>query len=46
MCELYNITVEKTAAEAPFSNGLVGRHKAVLEYMLLKTCEDKMLALR
>ena len=40
MGEVYNITIKKTAAESPFSNGLVERHNAVLEEMLLKTCED------
>ena len=40
MGEAYNITIKKTAAESPFSNGLAERHNAVLEEMLLKTCED------
>ena len=41
MCEVYNITVKKTDAEDPFSNGLVERQIAVLEDMLLKTFEDE-----
>ena len=41
MCEAFNITIKKTAAEAPFSNGLVERHNAVLEEMLSKTCEER-----
>ena len=41
MCEVYKITVKKTATETPFLNGLAERHNAVLEDMLLKTCEDK-----
>ena len=40
MGEAYNITIKKTAAESPFSNDLVERHNAVLEEMLLKTCDD------
>ena len=40
MCDSYNITIKKTAAESPFSNGLMGRHNAILEEMLLKTCEE------
>ena len=40
MGEAYNITIKKTAAESPFSNGIVERHNAVLEEKLLKTCED------
>ena len=34
------VTVKKTATEAPFSDDLVERHNVVLEYMLLKTCEN------
>ena len=45
MCQLYNITVKKTAAEASFSKGLVERHDAVLENMLLQTCEDKNISI-
>ena len=40
MCDSYNITIKKTAAESPFSNGLMERHSAILEEMLLKTCEE------
>ena len=40
MCDSYNITIKKTAAESPFSNGLMERHNARLEKMLLKTCEE------
>ena len=41
MWEVYNITVKKTVAEVAFSNDLVEEQNAVLEDMLLKTCEDK-----
>ena len=44
--EAYNITIKKTAAEAPFLNGLVERHNAVLEDILLKTCEDKIVSIK
>ena len=40
MCDSYNIIIKKTAAELPFSNGLMERHNAILEEMLLKTCEE------
>ena len=36
----YNITIKKTAAESPVSNGLMERHNAILEEMLLKTCKE------
>ena len=38
MCEEFNITVKKTAAADALSNGLVERHIAVLEDMLLRIC--------
>ena len=37
LCEAMNIIIKKTAAEAPFSNGLCERHNAVLEEVFLKT---------
>ena len=40
MCEKMNITVLTTAAESPWSNGLVERHNAVLEDMLNKVLDD------
>ena len=40
MCDFYNITIKKIVAETPFSNGLMERHKTILEEMLLKTCEE------
>ena len=40
MCDSYNITIKKTVAESPFSNGLMERHNAILKEMLLKTCEE------
>ena len=40
MFDSYNITIKKTAAESPFSNGLMERHNAILDEMLLKTCEE------
>ena len=40
MCDSYNITIKKTVAEWPFSKSLMERHNAILEEMLLKTCEE------
>ena len=40
MCDSYSITIKKTTAESPFSNGLMERHNDILEEMLLKTCEE------
>ena len=40
MCEAMNITVKVTAAESPFSNGLVERHNMIIAYMLDKVLED------
>ena len=40
MCNSYNITIKKTAAESSFSNGLMERHNAILEEMLLKICKE------
>ena len=40
MCEKMNITVLTTAAESPWSNGLVERHNAVLENMLNKVLDE------
>ena len=40
MCDSYNITIKKTAAESPFSNDLMERHNAMLEEMLLKICKE------
>ena len=40
MCESFNITVETTGAEAPWSNGLVEHHNLVLSDMLDKVLED------
>ena len=40
MCESFNICVRVTAAESPFSNGLVERHNAVLGNILDKILED------
>ena len=37
LCEAINITIKKTAAQAPFSNALCGHHNVVLEEMFLKT---------
>ena len=41
LCKAMNITVKKTAAEAPFSNGLCERHYAVLEMFLKTRAEAK-----
>ena len=40
MCESMNIRFMLTAAESPFSNGLVERHNLILSEMLDKTLED------
>ena len=40
MCEKMNITVLTTAAESPWSNGLVERHNAVLEEMMNKVLDE------
>ena len=40
MCESMNIRFMLTAAESPFSNGLVERHNLILSEMLDKTSED------
>ena len=40
LCEKYNIIVETTAAEAPWSNGLCERHNAARADMLQKTVEN------
>ena len=34
VCEQFNITMKSTAAEAPWSNGIVERHDAVLGKMI------------
>ena len=43
MCEAMNIVVKTTAAQAPFSNGLVKRHNLILAEMLDKTLESSNL---
>ena len=40
LCEQFNIEIQKSAAESPFSNGMVERHHKVLTEMLLKTKEE------
>ena len=40
LCESMNIEMLKTAAESPWSNGIVERHNAVLKESVLKTLED------
>ena len=40
LCESFNIAVQATGAEAPWSNGLVERHNLVLSDMLDKVMED------
>ena len=42
MCDSYNTTIKKTAAESPCSNGLMERRNAILKEMLLKTCEESV----
>ena len=45
MCEAMNITVKVTAAESPFSNGLVERHNMIIANMLDQILEDQPLDL-
>ena len=40
MCESLGITIKKTAAESPWSNGLVERHNLILSEMLDKVIAD------
>ena len=40
LCEGFNITVKTTAAESPWSNGLVERHNQIIASMLDKVIED------
>ena len=40
MCEMFNIEEAKTAAESPWSNGVVERHNAVIKESIRKTMED------
>ena len=40
MCERFNIVPQNSAAESPFSNGMVARHHAMLAEMTIKTRED------
>ena len=40
MCESLNIIVKSTAAESPFSNGLVERHNLIIADMLDKILEE------
>ena len=41
LCEQFNISVKSTAAEAPWSNGIVEQHNAVLGKMINKLLLDK-----
>ena len=38
MCDSYKIMIKRTAAEAPFSNGLMESQHAILVEILLKPC--------
>ena len=40
LCERTNITIKTTAAESPFSNGIVERHNQILGNMIIKTMEE------
>ena len=40
MCEKLNIVSTTTAAESPFSNGIVERHNLILSEAMVKTMED------
>ena len=45
MCTAMNITVKVTAAESPFSNGLVERHNFIITDMMDKTLEESQFSL-
>ena len=45
MCEAMNTIVKTTAAEAPFSNGLIEKHNLILSEMPDKTLEDNKINL-
>ena len=45
MCEAMNITIKVTAAESPFSNGLVDRHNFIITDMMDKKLEESQLNL-
>ena len=45
MCEAMNITVKVTAAESPFSNGLVERHNFIITDVMDKTLEESQFSL-
>ena len=40
LCENVNICILTTAAESPWSNGLIERHNAIVGYTVTKTIED------
>ena len=45
MCEAMNITVKVTAAEPPFSNGLVEKQNVIIADMMNKTLEESQIIL-
>ena len=45
MCEAMNITTKVTAAESPFSNGLVDRHNFIIVDMMDKKLKESQLNL-
>ena len=45
MCEAMNVTVKVTAAEFPFSSGLIERHNMIITNILDKILEDQQLDL-
>ena len=45
MSEAMNITVKVTAAESPFSNGLVKRHNFIITDVMDKTLEESQFSL-
>ena len=40
MCEQFNVELQQSAAESPFSNGMVERHHRIIAEMMVKTRED------
>ena len=40
MCQRFNVDVQNSAAESPWSNGIVERHHKMLTEMMVKTQED------
>ena len=40
LCKRFNIDMKNTAAQAPWSNGMVGRHHVIITHMMDKVLHD------